>query len=1022
MFGGANSSGAVFGDTWLFSPSGQWSNVTNLLGCGTPGNCPTPRHDAAATYDRDSEEVVMFGGCSVSSPGWTESSPPCDANHVLNDTWLWNQSSPTGIWQKGPLRGPPARAAAGMGLLSGVLSDTEVLFGGCGQTCPFGDTWEFRTSSGWTQCNATSCAPPHSPAPRWGASMGRVSSYPNSSLGSVLLFGGCGSSTGTCVSSGLLNDTWSFSSTGWTQVLSPAKCLTGNWCPSPRYLADATESATPLTSSMLIYGGVGSGGAVEGDATEPGGGWWFFPTRAANGSVLAWWSHLQSPPSAIGTNSYVWTFPYPVAPPLPRYDGGMVDIRVQTIAPDNSMMFGGSSSTGSSLGDTWFLTTSFGNIDGRLSPLAAPSPRLGATMAWDNDSALRYVLLYGGCGQTCPDNQTWKYSNGVWTPLQTSGSPPALFNASMVWMNTDSKMVLFGGAEANGTVSNQTWTFDGRTWTFIAFSGATPGGRQSASLVYDPVLQYALLFGGCAYPCGTPFSDNWKLSVSGGSLVWTKLTLSSSPSARYGAAASWDSTDQRIVLFGGCGTTCPQHDTWLFGGTWTQCSCSSSVPARLGADLADDFNDGYAVLVGGQGVSGYLSDTWKYSRGAWAQVATGPTHPPPAAAASMVYDQGDSAADLFGGISNIEQVSSAVLWQYSGGSWTKTSQLYGLPANHTAAPRFGAAIAYDGATDQVVLAGGCASSPGAGCGPLTGLFETWFFTSGSWTRINGGTAPTPRWDSSFAYYPPGNYFVLFGGCAATSNQCLTTLSDTWKLFGTAWTQLGPSTVPSARGDAGMVYDSHDTVVVMFGGRGCGSDCQDTWSYTGSPSPAWSLVSSSTHPSARAGLAMAYDGHDGYVILFGGLSPTGTVLSDTWEFTLPSWSQLHITGPPGRFDASIAFDSVHQDVILFGGASSPTTALNDTWNYSGGAWNYLLAPIGFAPSPRWGAALVFDPTSGPNGLVVLFGGSTAPVPLSPPGVPGGFGPSSGETWLFYQTPNPSLGVAGLPFWYSAGYVT
>ena len=69
---------------------------------------------------------------------------------------------------------------------------------------------------------------------------------------------------------------------------------------------------------------------------------------------------------------------------------------------------------------------------------------------------------------------------------------------------------------------------------------------------------------------------------------------------------------------------------------------------------------------------------------------------------------------------------------------------------------------------------------------------------------------------------------MFGGAAG---QSLQPLGDTWSWDGTNWTQLTPTTSPSARGYAQM--GSLRGTPVLFGGADAqGNVLGDTWTWTG----------------------------------------------------------------------------------------------------------------------------------------------------------------------------------------------
>jgi hypothetical protein len=134
--------------------------------------------------------------------------------------------------------------------------------------------------------------------------------------------------------------------------------------------------------------------------------------------------------------------------------------------------------------------------------------------------------------------------------------------------------------------------------------------------------------------------------------------------------------------------------------------------------------------------------------------------------------------------------------------------------------------------------------------------------------------------------------------------------------------------------------------------------------------------------------MAYDSLRNKVVLFGGnrvlfgRSPGENMfLNDTWEWNGKRWTQIMVVGPSARAEAAAAFDSRRGRVVLFGGHDRTGESGNrfgDTWEWDGKRWMKIQTT---GPSPRNGAAQVFDSA---RGKVVLFGGSTATE-------------VSGETW-------------------------
>ena len=78
--------------------------------------------------------------------------------------------------------------------------------------------------------------------------------------------------------------------------------------------------------------------------------------------------------------------------------------------------------------------------------------------------------------------------------------------------------------------------------------------------------------------------------------------------------------------------------------------------------------------------------------------------------------------------------------------------------------------------------------------------------------------------------------LMFGGAAG---QSLQPLGDTWSWDGTNWTELAPTSSPSARAYAQM-GSLRDTPVLFGGADAQGNVLGDTWTWTGTtwvPAPA-----------------------------------------------------------------------------------------------------------------------------------------------------------------------------------------
>src|SRR3989475_193348 len=386
----------------------------------------------------------------------------------------------------------------------------------------------------------------------------------------------------------------------------------------------------------------------------------------------------------------------------------------------------------------------------------------------------------------------------------------------------------------------------------------------------------------------------------------------------------------------------------------------------------------------------------------------GPAHPSSFLLGSIDYDAADGYVVLFGGATSLGSINGET-WKYSGGTWTHITPSSSPPA------RLGAGMAYDSADGYVLLFGGFDSA-------FKPLRDTWKFSSGSWTNITGTNGPAARAVASMAYdaLPTDQYIVLFGGTLElppTPGTITSALKDTWKFSGGSWQNITMVSGPSARAGASISYDAADGYIVLFGGQSPTGFLGDTWKFSGG---SWTSISASNNPGKRTFGSMAYDAApgDGYVVLFGGGNNTISTgfkdfERDTWKFSAGSWTNITTATSPGRqFGQPIVFDAGQGDgyLLLF------STGLL-SWKFSAGTWTLLTTSIP-SPSPRVGASMTYDAA---DGYVVLFGGAID-TSISP-GLLGDTWKFQGGVWTNITTTlGPSRG-AYTPMVYDAsdGYV-
>jgi hypothetical protein len=313
---------------------------------------------------------------------------------------------------------------------------------------------------------------------------------------------------------------------------------------------------------------------------------------------------------------------------------------------------------------------------------------------------------------------------------------------------------------------------------------------------------------------------------------------------------------------------------------------------------------------------------------------------PPRAAASMAYDAATQQVVLFGG-SNLDGSSAAYnqTWTWDGRTWTQRATAMTPPGREEAQ------MAYDPATKTIVLFGGVDTDG-------TPLTDTWIWDGTEWRPETLSVSPPPRRDAAIAYDDALGKVVMFGGWNSIVGGPAK-YDDTWTWDGSNWTQLFPSTVPAKRASALMAYDPASHHLVMFGGD-TGSSTNETWAFDGQN---WSRVAlpSSRTPPAREAFALAPDGANGTIVIFGGEEPstppgssfpTVGASNDTWTWNEGRWTEQHPSvSPPARGVETIAGSMVYDaglgvDVLYGGAMANGSQAWGDTWTWNGITWTKI----------------------------------------------------------------------------------
>src|SRR5260370_15735147 len=153
--------------------------------------------------------------------------------------------------------------------------------------------------------------------------------------------------------------------------------------------------------------------------------------------------------------------------------------------------------------------------------------------------------------------------------------------------------------------------------------------RAACTMVYDPVSQKTVMFGG--FTRSRYLNDTWTFDGTN----WKRIRTAVKPAARAAASAAYDTTLKQVVLFGGYNGQY-LNDTWMWNGatsTWTRATpAHQPVPATLPMLFLDPVS-GRVDEFGGYDGMFYQLTTWRWKDGAWHKLFLQPGPSAPAAAA-----------------------------------------------------------------------------------------------------------------------------------------------------------------------------------------------------------------------------------------------------------------------------------------------------------------------------------------------------------------------------------------------------
>ncbi len=537
---------------------------------------------------------------------------------------------------------------------------------------------------------------------------------------------------------------------------------------------------------------------------------------------------------------------------------------------DRIIMFGGLEDYETSLmrNDTWAYDYNT-NTWTDMSPANAPSPRNAFGMVYDSESDR--IILFGGLPHS---NETWAYDfeTNTWTQMSPANAPSPRYFPAMAYDEESDIVILFGGRSIDAKESD-TWSYDCNTDTWTELSpAANPVGRRAHSMTYDDESDRIVLFGG-SDDADIALGDVWHFDYN--TETWSQATPDYGPYARLRHTLAYDSESDVVIAFGGTHTSyyegpmIANDTTWAYDANeehWRQISPITQAE-RNDIMMAFDSESNMTIIFGGRDnmpATKIAKDiTWAYDASIDAYFNMSPVLTPgPKSNGFMVYDAQSDVCVVFGGFNDSnDAVASAETWLYdfNTNTWTNASPATNPPA------RYVHRMAYDSKSDRTILFGGFDGSSLYG--------DTWAYDveANTWEEMTPATSPSGRVDHWMSYDWESDRVILFGG--QPTSGYISHTNDTWAYdYDTnTWQQMSPALAPSDRSLHAMAYDNESDVVVLFGGIGPSDvNYDDTWHYDFN-SDTWTQAAPDPHPGGRLRHSAAYDSHNDVMIIYGGVT-------------------------------------------------------------------------------------------------------------------------------------------------------
>jgi len=309
----------------------------------------------------------------------------------------------------------------------------------------------------------------------------------------------------------------------------------------------------------------------------------------------------------------------------------------------------------------------------------------------------------------------------------------------------------------------------GVNWTMLDVN--SPNMRSGYAMAYDTDQQKIIAYGGrTGFDDFDNINETWAFDYKSG--LWENLEPANTPVWRSMHSMVYDPIGNRTLMFGGNDFNRAFNDLWEFDyglNTWRELTPANSPDPRQMHGMVFNPDRGSVILVGGRRTNGgaHFDDTWEFvsSTNTWAKLDA--TNAPPVSDhINLAYYQSVQKMILFVGpdayVLGNGQVRPPSTWAYdfSTRTWVDLNTPTLPQADHSS-------LTYDQHRDKLVLFGNSSTEDG--------MF-TWEFdwTEANWTEITPDAFPDIYIEhDAMVYLADHNVFVQYGGCCSGATLELT---------------------------------------------------------------------------------------------------------------------------------------------------------------------------------------------------------------------------------------------------------